>query len=822
MEQTARVLSQLGSKDQPSKEFQSLVRQIGEAKTKHEEDRIIKKEAALLKDKVGGRDVTKRQMREYLIRLIYCEMLGVECSWGYIHAVKFTQTGSTLDKRIGYLAASLFLHEGHELNVLLVATLQKDLKSSNMLEVSMALVSICKLVGADMIPPLLPLVQDKLLHPKQLVRKKAVMAMHRFLLLSPDSISHLEDDFRRSLSDQDPGVMEAALILFHDLIKNGPIKYKDLTESFAMILTQVIDRKLPEEFNYHGVPAPWMQMRLLRILALLGADDLRTSEKIYPVVERVIGSAECNSDIGQAISYECIKTVATIYPNNSVVSTTAKCLSRFVTSTNNDWRYLGINGLASLVQVNPKYAQEHQMVVIDCLDDPDDTLRRKTLDLLYKMTNPLNVVVITEKLIGYLRQTRDEYIRADLVSKVTQLAERFAPDNIWFIQTMNAIFELGGNLVRREVAHNLMRLIAEGTDDERTDVELRQDAVSNYIELLDKPNLPDILIKIICWVVGEYSYVLEDTDTEEILEKITRLLMRTFEDKTTTNWVVSSVTKLVARLGSMPDNVQSQVAVYLASTDTDVQQRCNELLELSQNLSMMQTVLPLDSACEDLEVDSSLSFLDDFVTQSLAQGASRYKPPHLRPAVLQRNQAPQAKEIRFEEYPMPAPPSFHRPAPLPSSPSPSPRVPRRPSEDSPLSSPTSARSQIAHSVTTAPSGSLQYAPSELSTSGIAVKTQRVWGNKGYVKEVPSVPVATPPIATTTTSPQQPVTVATREGEEGEEEGGSERSERSGESPSKPITAAGPLVSFPSMLANCMQCENYEVERQRHNRQINYT
>ena len=58
----------------------------------------------------------------------------------------------------------------------------------------------------------------------------------------------------------------------------------------------------------------------------------------------------------------------------------------------------------------------------------------------------------------------------------------------------------GGNLVRREVAHNLMRLIAEGTDDEEADMELRQDAVSAYIELLDKPHLPDILIKIICWV----------------------------------------------------------------------------------------------------------------------------------------------------------------------------------------------------------------------------------------------------------------------------------------------------------------------------------
>ena len=55
-------------------------------------------------------------------------------------------------------------------------------------------------------------------------------------------------------------------------------------------------------------------------------------------------------------------------------------------------------------------------------------------------------------------------------------------------------------MVRREVAHNLMRLIAEGTDDEDTDAELRVDAVSSYLDLLEKPHLPDILVKIICWV----------------------------------------------------------------------------------------------------------------------------------------------------------------------------------------------------------------------------------------------------------------------------------------------------------------------------------
>ena len=73
-------------------------------------------------------------------------------------------------------------------------------------------------------------------------------------------------------------------------------------------------------------------------------------------------------------------------------------------------------------------------------------------------------------------------------------------------------------------------------------------------------------------VVGEYSYVLEDIDTENILEKVTSLLTRRFEDKTTSHWVICCITKLVARLGSMPDSVQSQVAVYLASTDTEIQQ----------------------------------------------------------------------------------------------------------------------------------------------------------------------------------------------------------------------------------------------------------
>ena len=58
-------------------------------------------------------------MTEYLIRLLYCEMLG------HIHAVTFTQSNNIVDKRIVYLTCSLVLHPDHELNMLLVNSIQR-------------------------------------------------------------------------------------------------------------------------------------------------------------------------------------------------------------------------------------------------------------------------------------------------------------------------------------------------------------------------------------------------------------------------------------------------------------------------------------------------------------------------------------------------------------------------------------------------------------------------------------------------------------------------------------------------------------------------
>ena len=50
-------------------------------------------------------------------------------------------------------------------------------------------------------------------------------------------------------------------------------------------------------------------------------------------------------------------------------------------------------------------------------------------------------------------------------------------------QTMNKVFEHAGDLVNVRVAHNLMRLIAEGfgEDDEGAESQLRSSAVSIFV-----------------------------------------------------------------------------------------------------------------------------------------------------------------------------------------------------------------------------------------------------------------------------------------------------------------------------------------------------
>lgn len=640
-----------------SKEFFELVKSIGESRSKQEEDKIIIGEIAILKAHLSQPNISARKMKEYMIRAVYAEMLGHDASFAYIHAVKLTHEKNLFAKRIGYLTCNLFLHKDHELMLLLINTMQRDLQSPNHLEVCSALTSVCRLVNLEMIPAISPIVFKLLSHSEQAVRKKAVVAVNKFFKLVPEIVLEQKDLIRKVLCDPDPSVMGASLHILYEVAKANPAGSKDLVPSFVSILKQITEHRLPRDFDYHRMPAPWLQVKLLSILAVLGTADQKQSEQMYEILQECMRRADSGVNVGYAIIYECVKCITKIYPDHGLLELAASNISRFISSENHNLRYLGVTGLAQIVQVNPTYATEHQMVVVDCLEDPDETLKRKTLDLLFRMTNPQNVIVVVDKLTFHLRTSVDAHLRRDLVQKITSLAERFAPNNEWYVNTMNTVFELGGDLVPVDTAYNLMRLIAEGTgEDDSADNAFRSFAVNTYLKLLEKTSLSDVLVQVIAWVLGEYARLasVDGYGMEDIVDLLADAIERPFEEVTTRGYLVTALMKLIGQHNIRSNSVDTVIRSYRSSRYTDLQQRCYEFEQLRQTLALMRKVLPYDASCEDITVNKDLSFLDSFVRRKLDEGAKPYQSASQRAACREFVKDNEVKpSLNFKPYQAP-------------------------------------------------------------------------------------------------------------------------------------------------------------------------
>lgn len=655
-----------------SKEFLDLIKSIGESRSKAEEDRIVIREIETLKRRISEPDIPKRKMKEYIIRLLYVEMLGHDASFGYIHAVKMTHDDNLPSKRTGYLAVTLFLNDDHDLIILIVNTIQKDLKSDNYLVVCAALNAVCRLINEETIPAVLPLVVELLSHGKEAVRKKAVMALHSFHRKSSSSVSHLVANFRKRLCDNDPGVMGATLCPLFDLITDDPNPYKDLVVSFVSILKQVAEHRLPKSYDYHQMPAPFVQIKLLKILALLGSGDKSSSEHMYTVIGDIIRKGDSSSNIGNAILYESIRCVSSIYPNPKLLEAAADVIAKFLKSDSHNLKYMGIDALGRLIKLSPLIAEQHQLAVIDCLEDPDDTLKRKTFELLYKMTKSSNVEVIVDRMIEYMISISDDHYKTYIASRCVELAEQFAPSNHWFIQTMNKVFEHAGDLVNIKVAHNLMRLIAEGfgEDDDAAYSQLRSSAVESYLRIIGEPKLPSVFLQVICWVLGEYGTADGKHSASYITGKLCDMAEAYSNDEIVKAYAITALTKIYAfeiaagRKVDMLSECQSLVEELLASHSTDLQQRAYELQAvIGLDARAVEAILPHDASCEDIEVDKNLSFLNDYIQQAIESGAMPYISENERSGAVsvsnfrsQDQQEPGQHGLRFEAYEVPKAP----------------------------------------------------------------------------------------------------------------------------------------------------------------------
>ena len=562
-----------------------------------------------------------------------------------IHIILISQelaaSQSIIHKRTGYLVCSCCLSPEHEFRFMLINQMQRDLISSNLLEACGALLAVTTLITADLVGTVSTQVMGLLEHTAETVRKKAIIALHRLHQLAPETVTarELVEKVRRVLCDRDPAVMGATLNVIEALARVDVQPFKDLVPSLISILKQICERRLPSEFDYHRIPAPWMQMKIVRILSVIGKNDATSSEGMYEILLDCLRKAEESGiNASNAIVYECIRCITNIYPNPVLLDAAGASISRFLSSRVQNLRYLGVTGLASIVERHPKYAADHQLAVIECLEDQDETLLRKTLDLLYRMTNPVNVAFITDRLLHFLRGSTDPYLKSDLTAKICNIAERYAPNNAWYVRTITELFKIAGDLVDPAVATNLMSLIAEGTgneeDDEEADMVLRKQAVELYVNLLSNPpnRMPRVLVETLAWVLGEYGYLSSVMPLDAIIDGMCSLLQSGSTARlgggapSTRRLILSAIMKMVAQYGSCPTAAAKLIDAYTKSSDPDAQRRCLEFQTiLTQAPYLLEEVFPVDASLEDVEVDVDMSFFDGIVSDAISNGARPYQ-----------------------------------------------------------------------------------------------------------------------------------------------------------------------------------------------------
>lgn len=457
--------------------------------------------------------------------------------------------------------------------------------------------------------------------------------------------------------------MSASLTYFREVCKRSPESYRYLTSSFTVILKQVIEHKLPRDYDYHRMPAPWIQTKLMEILASLGKDDKETSDQIYEVIQMALKRAEDLAiNIGHALVYQCIKCILTLYPSDPLLEIVSKSIAKFFANECNNLKYVGVTTLNAMLKVDLKYAEEHQENVVECLECPDDTLKLKTLDLLYTMTNKDNVEAIIEKMLEHLQfAPKNSGVRADLVKKIYRSVEKFSPNKKWFVKTMNKLYEMGADLITHDISNKFINVICEH-EAESDDNKFRETTIKIYKKLLKKSYyIPDSHMKVLGYILGEFVPKTHDSQrATDILNLLCIASDKNFENLNTIGWIIAAITKIHIHLDFEKNKkVDEVIDTFKHSTETHLQQRCKEYSQIkiaheNGRTSVKDSLFTSYTEFKNTSYDFDLNFLDDYVQDSLNQGAKAFDEEKKSQAIsLTGTHEIGEKELNFTPYDKP-------------------------------------------------------------------------------------------------------------------------------------------------------------------------
>ncbi|XP_011049635.1 PREDICTED: AP-1 complex subunit gamma-1 isoform X3 [Acromyrmex echinatior] len=583
--------------------LRDLIRQIRAARTAAEERTVVNKECAYIRSTFREEDSVWRCRN--IAKLLYIHMLGYPAHFGQLECLKLIASPRFTDKRIGYLGAMLLLDERQDVHLLITNCLKNDLNSSTQFVIGLALCTLGAIASPEMARDLASEVERLMKSPNAYIRKKAALCAFRIIRRVPELMEMFLPATRSLITEKNHGVLITGVTLITEMCENSidtlnhfkkECGHREIVPNLVRILKNLILAGYSPEHDVSGVSDPFLQVKILRLLRILGRNDIDASEAMNDILAQVATNTETSKNVGNTILYETVLSIMDIKSESGLRVLAVNILGRFLLNNDKNIRYVALNTLLKTVYVDTSAVQRHRSTILECLKDPDVSIRRRAMELSFALVNSNNIRNMMKELLLFLERADPEF-KAQCSSNIVMSAERFAPNKRWHLETLFKVLVAAGNYVRDDVVACTIQLISETQSQQGY-------AVSALWRALEKDTSDkQPLAQVATWCIGEYGDLLlysppsEDAESpinlteDEVIDVYQRLLWNPQNTVITKQYTLLSLTKLSTRFQKGHEKICQIIDTFGSNLHIELQQRGIEFSQLFRKYDHLRPAL---------------------------------------------------------------------------------------------------------------------------------------------------------------------------------------------------------------------------------------
>lgn len=605
-----------------------LIKQVRSCKTAAEERNVISKEAAALRQAFKEQEGSYRPRN--VCKLLFMHMLGYPTHFGQMETLKLIASPGFPEKRIGYLGLMVLLDERQEVLMLVTNSLKNDLNSKNQYTVGLALCALGNIASTEMARDLSPEVERLMQSANPYIRKKAALCATRVLRKLPDMLESFVDKAADLLTDRSHGVILAGVTLMSEICKLEPAAieiYRQHVPMLCKILRSLLMSGFSADLDIGGITDPFLQVKILRLLKVLGQGNAEASDAMSDVLAQVATNTEVSKNAGNAILYECVQTIMAVESIGGLRVLAVNILGRFLANKDNNIRYVALSILARVVSVDTQAVQRHRVTIVECVKDADISIRRRALELVYALVNESNIRTLTSELLQYLNVCDLEF-KPDLTSKICMLVQRFAPDKRWYIDTMIQVLTQAGAYVKDDACRALAIVIMNASQLHGYAVRSMYTALAANVAGAEAP-----LLMVSTWCIGEYGELLvkpgallageQPVSVTEggVIQLLDSVMRRPKLSAVCKEYTITAMMKLAVRFPAQAAAIKNTIAQHASSVQLEVQSRSFEFTRLFNHESIRPQVMEHIPALEQSVHDPGLDMASSVASSESGAGA---------------------------------------------------------------------------------------------------------------------------------------------------------------------------------------------------------